>query len=159
MKTIKLTKGYLALIDDEDFDRANKVKWYAQVTKKYVYAAHRDGRNGPIWYLHRFILNQFGKVFVDHKDHNTLNCQKDNLRLASNRQNQWNGATPQKRAAKFSQYKGVSFENGKWRARIRIMGKKTHLGIFDDEWEAAEAYNKKALELQGQFVSLNKRFL
>lgn len=157
MKTIQLTKGYQAMVDDEDFERVNAIKWYAQVTKRYVYAAHRNSNNNGMLYLHKFVLNQTGKVFVDHKDHNTLNCQKDNLRPCDNRQNQWNGQIPIKRSNHPSKYKGVSYEHGKWRARIRVNGIKKHLGSFLDEWQAAEAYNQASIDLHKEFAYLNKK--
>jgi hypothetical protein len=157
MKTITLTKGYIAQIDDEDYERVSQLKWYAQVSRQFVYAAHRDGLNGPLIYLHKFVLGSSNDTFVDHKDHDTLNCQKENLRPCTNRQNQWNGVIPKKRSDHPSQYKGVCWENGKWRARIRQDGKKKQLGFFSDEWEAAEAYNKASIELHGEFACLNKR--
>ena len=55
-----------------------------------------------------------------------------------------------------SQYKGVMPFRGKWRSRITLNGKTYHLGVFKDENDAAKAYNKKAIELFGDFVNLNK---
>jgi hypothetical protein len=31
MKTVQLTKGYVALVSDEDFERVNQFKWCANV--------------------------------------------------------------------------------------------------------------------------------
>ena len=156
MKTIQLSRGYTAQIDDDDFERVNKQKWYAQVVKQYVYAAHRFSRDGGgIVYLHKFILGLPNSVFVDHQDHNTLNCQKYNLRPCNNRQNQWNGVKPQKRSEHCSQYKGVTHERERWVARIREHDKKKHIGSFNTEWEAAEAYNRAATKIHGDFACLN----
>jgi hypothetical protein len=52
-------------------------------------------------------------------------------------------------------YKGVYFDKGKWRAKIKKDGKNYHLGYFEIEKEAAEAYNKKAIELNSGFTLLN----
>ena len=154
MKLVTLTKSYQVEVDDEDYERINKIKWYAQVSKRYVYAAHRS-KDGLI-YLHRFILNCPYGFFVDHIDHNTLNCQKSNLRLCSNRQNQWNGKMPAKKGEHPSQFKGVCWERGKWRARIRVNGQKKHLGSFSDEWQAAQAYNQASISLHKDFACLNQ---
>jgi hypothetical protein len=56
-----------------------------------------------------------------------------------------------------SQYKGVywSAECSKWRAQLRINGKKLHLGAFINELDAAKSYDNKARELFGEFASLN----
>jgi hypothetical protein len=61
---------------------------------------------------------------------------------------------------KSSKYRGVCLDNtksvkGKWRANIKHKGVKIHIGLFDTEKEAAEAYNKKAIELLGDAAKLN----
>jgi hypothetical protein len=56
-----------------------------------------------------------------------------------------------------SQYKGVCW-NGKrrkWIAQISAAGSKKYLGCFDDEVSAAQTYNKAAVEIHGEFASLN----
>lgn len=154
MKTINLTRNLKALVDDEDFERVSSLRWYAQIIKRgnkqYVYAARRE--KSGLTYLHRFVLGADGG-FIDHKDHNTLNCQKNNLRQCSNRQNQWNMLSSLKRSQHPSKYKGVTFEAGKWRARIRVGGKKVHLGSFNDELSAHNAYVSKAKEVHGEFFA------
>ena len=52
-------------------------------------------------------------------------------------------------------YKGVSREGRKWRGAVRFQGKDYYLGSYDNEEEAAMAYNIKALELAGQYACLN----
>ena len=57
-----------------------------------------------------------------------------------------------------SVYKGVSYykPTGKWKASLRNAGKENYLGYFTDEREAAEAYNKAALEHFGVFARVNE---
>lgn len=45
-----------------------------------------------------------------------------------------------------SKYIGVSYHanRGKWQVKIRSNGKQKHLGYFEDEEEAARAYNRAA---------------
>lgn len=47
-----------------------------------------------------------------------------------------------------SQYRGVRSERNKWRADIRVNGRKKFLGYFTSELAAAEAYNR-ALQTYG----------
>lgn len=80
MKKIPLTKGYEALVDDDDYDFLMRYKWYASVgssTGTRVYARSRI--KGKMVYMHKFIMNYpIGKV-IDHIDNNPLNNQKSNL--------------------------------------------------------------------------------
>ena len=111
------------------------------------------GRKRP--FLHRllaqaFIPNPEGKPCVDHIDGDPQNNSILNLRWATRSENQYNSRI---RTDNTSGYKGVTFnkENGKWRARINLDGKKKHLGYFHTKEEAAAAYEKAARELHGEF--------
>ena len=68
---------------------------------------------------------------IDHKNHNTLDNRVDNLRIVNNTQNQWN-----------NERKGITFDKSrnKWRARINVNNKEIHLGRFENENDAREAY-------------------
>ena len=57
-----------------------------------------------------------------------------------------------------SKYKGVSWNkrSTKWLAKIKKNGKVHYIGTFTLETEAALAYNKEALELNGEYAYLNK---
>ena len=79
MKKIKLTRGYVALVDNEDFERVARYKWWALVLPRQIYACSTKPGGGKI-YLHRFIVNETDpKCLVEHLDRNGLNCQKKNL--------------------------------------------------------------------------------
>ena len=164
----------MALVDDEDFERVNQFKWYyndgrASRTVQLGYKDQAKPKNsanqkkGHI-HMHRFILNAPSNLEVDHKDHNQLNNQKNNIRLCNSSQNK---ANRRKRAdATFTGYKGVeyifSYYNGKrktrekpWLARAQLNGKKYYLGYFTTAEEAARAYDAKARELFGEFAKTN----
>lgn len=158
MKRIKLTQGQKALIDDEDFERVSKIKWCA--LKRPYGGFYVVGTIGDIGarkrvFMHRFILGiTDSKTKVDHKDLNGLNNQKKNIRVATHGQNIAN--MPSKKGS-VSKYKGVSWckDIKQWRAQIMKEGKYFGLGCFKNEIDAALAYNKKAIELHGEFAFLN----
>ena len=95
---------------------------------------------GERFYLvHRIIASCFlgldienPEEVVDHRDGNPSNNCIENLRPTTGQGNQWN----QTRA------KGYYWDihTKKWRARIKVNYKAIHLGLFDTEEEAREAY-------------------
>lgn len=158
MKEIKLTKGKIALVDDEDYEFLMQWKW--SVTKgRYTFYAERvapiDGRQKKIS-MHRLILGLTDpNIEGDHIDHNGLNNQRSNLRAATCSQQSYNRRN---RKNSLSKYKGVCFHKAqkKWVSRISVPNKRIHLGYFDTELEAAFAYNNAAKKLHGDFAFLNK---
>jgi hypothetical protein len=57
-------------------------------------------------------------------------------------------------------YKGVSkHSSGKWKASITVNGELQYLGLFTDEWDAAEAYNVAAIVNHGDFANINHRIM
>ena len=110
--------------------------------------------------VHRLVArecleNPESKPCVDHIDHDKANNQMTNLRWATLSENQGN---QQLQANTSSKYKGVSWHKRikRWNAKIMHKGKRIHLGYFDDDIDAAKAYNAKAIELFGEYAYLNK---
>lgn len=158
MKEIKLTQGQVALVDDEDFEYLNQFKWYAQKDNNTFYAGTNTSGKGDlkrkvIW-MHRVLLNVTdSKILVDHIDHNGLNNQKSNIRVATYAQNSRN-KRPCKNTS--SKYKGVTYRRlNKWEASIRLFKKYKYIGIFSTEIEAAKAYDEMAKLHYGEFACLN----
>lgn len=151
-KRIKLTKGFYALVDSDDFERLNKFRWCVGKTSFHYYAMRRDGRK--TMFMHRFITNAPNGYLVDHKNKNSLDNRKENLRICTAQQNRRNNSLSK---LSTSGYKGVSWNKriGKWSAYIRANYKKIHLGYFEDKIEAAHAYNNAAKEHFGEFNSPN----
>lgn len=153
--TRKTTNGYEFLIDESDAEFVDGRSWFAQGRTNFMYVASAFKENGKfkIKYLHRLLLGATGKnVYVDHINHNTLDNRRSNIRLSNAKNNQYN---TKKKGGCLSKYKGVTFENNKWRARIRKNGKKLHLGSFDIEEDAARAYDAAALKIAGEHALTN----
>jgi hypothetical protein len=152
---IKLTKGYVALIDDEDAHLA-KMTWYAHtaVGKKTVYArtsVPREGKSRGSLLLHRAVMNAGpDDPIVDHKDGDGLNCTRANLHYVTASQNACNRSGPRS-DNQFSPYLGVHFRKSanRYLAQITIRGKKHHLGCFKTAEEAHEARVKAEADLWG----------
>ncbi len=96
---------------------------------------------------------------VDHVDQDKTNNRIDNLRLSTGAQNKANSHKYRGYGGKpcSSQYKGVHWNKGSssWQAHIRVGKKLTVLGYFDDEREAALAYDTAARHHYGSFAVLN----
>lgn len=149
MKHITLTRGYVAFVDNQDFELVSKFKWYAAPTGNTVYATrgiHRpDGPGQTRQMMHRLILGLTDpKILVDHIDRNGLNNQRGNLRTATNQQNQWNAA---KHKDSPQGIKGVRLTRYKtWMVTIKHQGKRTYLGTYKTKVEAenvATAFRQK----------------
>lgn len=158
MKTIPLTKGQVALVDDEDYERVRQYKWTASFSyAKYCYARHCFRHpNGKRYFmrLHRVILNMqlSDKRVVDHINHDTLDCRKINLRICTNAQNLHN-----KRRQENTPYpKGVKYDHGVRRrpfsATITVDGRRLHLGVFATPEKAHAAYCQAAVRYFGEFA-------
>lgn len=158
MKTIELTQGYEAYVDDEDYEQVAAYDWAVDIRPNTCYASSnlRRGRTGPRVRLHRFILQPPDDIQIDHIDRNGLNCQRVNMRLTSWQGNGRNIIQPQ--GEEGTGYRGVykHHYSERWIARIRDEnGKKTHLGSFDTPEQAAAAYDEAALRMHGEFAVLN----
>lgn len=155
---ISLTKGYVAIVDDEDADLA-LLKWHAGVHRqgKYVYAIRISKERERIS-IHRLVLSRIvnrlleSHEFADHIDGNCLNNCRANLRIATHTQNQWNRAAGEDSKTGL---KGVYWDNGreKWRSRIYVDNKRYMLGRFDTPLEAHKAWCRAAVKHHKEFAN------
>jgi hypothetical protein len=106
--------------------------------------------------MHREVIRLPGHLVVDHINHNGLDNRKANLRPATRAQNNYNRLAIKRKGAT-SKYKGVAWkkDKNKWRARLHFNGKLMFLGYFDNQIDAAKAYDKAAKECYGPFACLN----
>lgn len=151
MKLIPLTQGRFAMVDDSDHDWLSQFKWHAVNDRGIYYAIRsRDKKR-----MHRIILGLTNpKIPCDHRDHNGLNNQRDNIRECTQSQNICN-RSPKKNGS--SKYLGVSWDkqHKKWRTFIQENKRLKFLGRFHLETDAATAYNNAAKEIHGEFANLN----
>jgi hypothetical protein len=149
---IPLTQGKFALVDPEDYADLVGYKWCAAKQGRTFYAVCCAA--GVQIRMHRVITNAGPGQVCDHINHDGLDDMRSNLRLCSRREN---GRNQQRRTGGTSRYKGVTWHKGdrKWHARIYHNGRCHHLGAFASEIAAAQAYDRAALALYGEFACLD----
>ena len=156
MKLVPLNHGYFAKVDDEDHDWAMQYKWhiYRRKTHDTIYAKRSVSIKGKTKSIrmHIEIMNDGNMPQVDHINHDGLDNQKANLRPCTQLQNQGNRKKQRNSPHK---YIGVKPQGKKFAARIWNQNKTLHLGTFETEIKAAEAYDKAALKFRGDFAHLN----
>jgi hypothetical protein len=159
-RRINLGEGQWTILDEEDYNRLKDFKW----------VVHGSGKSGENLYavrfklvspkktamisMHREIMNPTDDRFVDHKNCDSLNNRRRNLRLATRSQNIQNRRKKKNTA---SQFVGLNFykPSKRWDSRITHEGKRIKLGRFDSEIEAAKAYDEAAKKYYGEFARLN----
>jgi len=114
----------------------------------------RQSKRTTIW-MHKVLCPCDEGYIVDHKNRNTLDNRKKNLRPATDSQN---GANSKRSKSNTSGLKGVTWQKkaNKWQAQVMVNRKHLYLGLFDDKFEAAKAYDSKAREVWGDFAATNR---
>ena len=153
LRAIKLTLGKYAIVSLEDYERLNQRRWRALRSPKCFYAVRSE--KGKTRYMHNEVMPPLPGFVVDHIDHNGLNNSQPNLQLATRSQNAYNRRKTSSKCT--SKYKGVCFNKreGKWISSIKVEGKRIYLGYFDNQIDAAKAYDKAAKEYHKNFAVLN----
>lgn len=163
-KRVRITfhSGHIGYIDLEDFDRVKEYWWTVRTTSRAKYAFRNyvcevTGK-ARLQLLHRFILDLPHKngVSVDHVDRNGLNNCRSNLRVCTQAENSRNHGKF-KQGECTSSYTGVSWSKVQnlWHAYIWKDYKRIHLGYFENEEDAAYAYDAAAREMFGEFANPN----
>lgn len=151
-KQISLGHDRYVIVDDGDYEYLSRWKWCYQ-PRGHGYAARNSGRS-KTFHMHRVILNAPKGMEVDHINGNGLDNRRCNLRLCTKAQNQHN-QRPKRQGT--SLFKGVSLNSAKrkWVAQVCVNKRKLHLGYFEDETEAAHAYDQAARLHFGEFARTN----
>lgn len=155
-REIALTRGYVALVDDKDYERVAAHRWYAERQNQNgvrVFRRFEEGGRLRWLGLARFILDASPGEIIDHVNGNPLDNRRANLRACSHAENMRNRCRVAKNPSGF---KGVFAKRvGRWMARIGVDGTDHYLGTFSDPAEAARAYDAAALRYHGEFARLN----
>lgn len=159
-KSIVLTQGKVALVDDNDFERLSVYNWQASkvvLKNRTIWYAVRmmprkNGKQRKSW-MHREVLNVTdAAIKVDHRNGDGLLNIRENLRLSTNSQNQQNR---RKVPGCRSRLKGVFWyeKTGRWIASIRVKGRLRH--HFKREVDVGLAYDLAATKEFGEFALPN----
>jgi len=146
----------IILIDDEDYNLIKNHTWRVGKYGKnfYVITTIFKNKKPKTIRMHRMITKAPKGKIVDHKNHNTLDNRKENLRICEHKNNMHNS---RRQVNCTSKYKGVYYN--KWQntytCQIKLNGKSMHLGNFESEIDAALVYNGAAKCLHGEFAYLN----
>lgn len=144
------------VIDNEDFNKIKNYKWrlYYDKNKNLKYVLTTD-KNKKTLFLHRYIMNCPNNMIIDHKNHNGLDNQKNNLRICNYINNNRN---KKKCKNSTSKYKGVYWNkyHKKWEVSIKNKNEKKFLGYFNNEKEAAKKYNNYAILHYNEYAYLNE---
>lgn len=154
--TIPLTRGMVALVDEEDAARVlARGPWSAQVgagtyarCTKYLGGGAANPIKDSIL-MHTLIT---GWAYVDHINGDGLDNRRCNLRESTHALNMRNKRLYRNNTSGF---KGVTRRNGRWRACITCNGRRVRLGSFDTAEAAGRAYDAAARELHGEFGTFN----
>lgn len=156
-RLIPLTKGYVAIVDEADYEALATYCWQAQEARRPARIGHRRVyamRGGGIR-MHRQIVGAPRGVPVDHINGDGLDNRRSNLRPSTTWQNVANQRYP--RLGTSSRFKGVSWAKREriWEAYIKVHRRKINLGSFSDEIQAAYAYDRAAKQFFGEFAAPN----
>lgn len=149
VKEIPVTKGDIAIVDDDDYEYLAQFKWYLH-DAGYAVANIKGTKK----YMHRLILSAKKGDVVDHVNHNPLDNRKENIRICTQRENMRNSRNYGGR----SKYRGVTEykrSKYKWAAKIVVEEGTINIGYYHTEIEAAYAYDLAAKEYYGEFALLN----
>lgn len=153
-----LLVGYEIQIDEEDIKLTENISWRIKKNSSgQIYFEGWSKLTKCSQSLHRLIMNCPKGMVVDHINGNTLDNRKQNLRICTKLQNQYN--QKKHKGNRHSQYKGVTFrkelKSKPWEAFIYKEAKHKRLGYFRTELEAAKAYDIAAKQAYGDFAKLN----
>lgn len=143
-KKLPLQDGMYALVDDEDYEKCKYHTWYINITSGYINVA-----SDSVGVLSRFLLEEVKEdSYVLFKNGDRLNFKRDNLIISDKFEKAGKRRGVRNSSSK---YKGVfRRKTGKWTSQLTYKGKRYYLGTFENEEEAAIAYNKKAIEVHGE---------
>jgi len=161
MKEIPLTRGYVAIVDDCDYEYLMQWKWHsAQSSKNRSFYARACVNGRSSTWMHRVVLELAGfdlnGYVADHINGNGLINTRANLRVATVSQNRINsGQNNRNKTGYKGIYRRSDVAKESYAAEIVFKGTRYRLGAFGTPEEAAQAYNEAAIRLFGEFAWVN----
>ena len=156
-RKIYLGEGLFTILGLRDYYRLSKFNWYigGQGSKYYALRTVIEGDEIKTIRMHREIMKAPAGLVVDHRNSNSLDNLRSNLRIATQGENTKNRRKTKSKTS--SQFRGVYFDRhaGRWASRIKSNGKDIWLGLYDKEIDAAKAYDAGAKKYHGEFAHLN----
>ena len=151
---VELTKGKVAKINVADVPRVGDYNWHTNSKGYAVTNTYDLNGNRTKEQMHRLINNTPDELDTDHINGDPLDNRKENLRSVTKSQNHQNRRKRQKLS---SNYKGVHWDkhHKSWRAQIHFDGNQRIIGRFKSEIEAAEEYDREAINEFGKYACLN----
>ena len=145
-KIIDTKRNIEAIVDDEFYNEISKYKWRIFDSQNHFKSSSdkiilKDGTySNKCVLLHRFIWylangDITNGMQIDHIDHNPLNNQLSNLRLATIRQNVQNKVKRKDNTSGLIAVTKLQKKNGKiyWRMRIQSINRKNANGLYAEE--------------------------
>jgi HNH endonuclease len=146
---VLVIKDHRVIIDAEDFPILSRFKWHIRKDKNTHYAetSIKIGHKNCKLSMHRLLCG-IPTSEVDHINRNGLDNRKTNLRFCTPQQNQCNRVRKNKYG-----YRGVCKpeDSSCWAYQIQNKGKKIYKRGFKTAEEAVRVYDKKSMELHGEF--------
>jgi len=159
-REIPLTRGFIALVDDADYDDLSKYKWHTKKCSSGVFYACRwhyfkrfrgDTKKRQV-FMHNQIMGENPGLKVDHISRDGCDNRRVNLRWATRSQNainrRWSKPTK-------SGYRGVYWDSNAWQVMVQVNGQRKTFCRTKNLEEAARAYDEHAKRLHGEFAQLN----
>jgi hypothetical protein len=147
-----------AKVDPDDYKRLRIYKFIARKGTSCFYAQMLEPNvitSKKVLHMHQIILEVPEGMIIDHINHDGMDNRSANLRAATRAQNSRNRKKFPRKCS--SKYKGVYLHKSslKWQARIMLEKKRRNLGYFNNEIDAAKAYDEAAKKYHGEFACLN----
>lgn len=148
-------RGFVALVSPSDACLLD-YPWHASIRREGSASPRRPGpkirgRRATIYLSHQ-VGGQVADCLIDHANGNPCDNRRGNLRFCSILENNRNTKVRKNKATDF---KGVGIQGRRYNARIRVDGKLLHLGRFDTQEQAAQAYDAAAAKFFGAFARTN----
>lgn len=160
--TRKNGQTFTIQLDDEDAELFDAHTWHISTSntdrQKMSYYVERNGKQTnkvrePKVSLHRVIAGATNDQMVDHRDRNTLNNQRHNLRICTDEQNKQNVGG---KSTKTAGYIGVHrASRNRYKAYVKANGRNHYVGCSANATELAVRRDMAAMRLHGEFAVLN----